>query len=82
MEVVLIDELLFLKAERRIHRAALSEIRDIAASSESHAARRVLEELVKMQRRLEALKAKAPATLLPEQARKREGLVALEAFTR
>jgi len=74
------DELAFLKQERRIHRAALSDIHGVVRSSESHAAHRVLEELVKMQRRLDALKAQAPASLLPEQARKREGLVELERF--
>jgi hypothetical protein len=74
------DEVAFLKATVRAYRSALVEIRDVATASESHAAKRVLEELVKMQHRLDALKRRAPASLLPEHARKREGLIALEAF--
>ena len=73
-------ELAFLKKERRIHRAALAEIRDVVRPSDSNVARRVLEELLKMQRRLDELKVQAPATLMPEEARKANSLAPLEDF--
>jgi hypothetical protein len=75
-----VDEITFLRQTIRVYRATFSEIHELVRASEARVAGRIIEELVKGQRRLEKLKVHAPASLLPDAARKREGLQSLEEF--